>query len=120
MKAAELGNPGAQQSLGSALMLGEGIEQDMVAALKWFIVSARAGNKEASDYTNKVGRFLSRDMQREARMMAIDWKKPTMRNSPQIARSCAANEPVPSSRHCLHGRSPGRRYPYRLHQAPRQ
>jgi TPR repeat protein len=75
MKAAELGNPGAQQSLGSALMLGEGIEQDMVAALKWFIVSARAGNKEASNYANKVGRFLSRDMQREARMMAIDWKK---------------------------------------------
>jgi TPR repeat protein len=56
-------------------MLGEGIEQDMVAALKWFIVSARAGNKEASNYANKVGRFLSRDMQREARMMAIDWKK---------------------------------------------
>ena len=83
MKAAELGNPGAQQSLGSALMLGEGIEQDMVAALKWFIVSARAGNKEASNYANKVGRFLSRDMQREARMMAIDWKRPTMRNSPQ-------------------------------------
>ena len=72
MKAAELGNPGAQQSLGSALMLGEGIEQDMVAALKWFIELARAGNKEASNYANKVGRFLSRDMQREARMMAID------------------------------------------------
>lgn len=121
MKAAELGNPGAQQSLGSALMLGEGIEQDMVAALKWFIVSARAGNKEASNYANKVGRFLSRDMQREARMMAIDWKKAhDEKFPPKIARPCAANEPVPSSRHCLHGQSPGRRYPYRLHQAPRQ
>ena len=75
MKAADLGNPGAQQSLGSALMLGEGIEQDMVAALKWFILSARAGNKEAANYASKVGRFLTRDMQREARKMAIDWKK---------------------------------------------
>lgn len=34
LKAANLGNADAQQSLGSALMLGEGIEQDMVEALK--------------------------------------------------------------------------------------
>lgn len=74
-KAAELGNAGAQQSLGSALMLGEGIEQNMVEALKWFIISARAGNKGSADYTRKVGRFLSREMQLEARAMALEWQK---------------------------------------------
>jgi uncharacterized protein len=74
LRSAELGNAAAQQSLGSALMLGEGIKQDMVEALKWFIISARAGNKGAQAYTKKVGGFLSRDMQREARMKALDWK----------------------------------------------
>jgi TPR repeat protein len=56
-------------------MLGDGIEQDMVEALKWFIIAARGGNKAAGSYTQKVGRFLSRDMQREARMKALDWQK---------------------------------------------
>lgn len=74
-KAADLGNADAQQSLGSALMLGEGIEQDMVEALKWFIISASAGNKDAASYTQSVGRFLSRDMQREARSKAREWQK---------------------------------------------
>ena len=74
-KAAELGNAAAQQSLGSALMLGEGIKQDMVEALKWFILSARAGNKDAGSYAQKVGKFLSRDMQREARSKALEWQK---------------------------------------------
>lgn len=74
-KAANLGDPNAQQSLGSALMLGEGIEQDMVEALKWFIISGRAGNKDALAYAQKVGRFLSRDMQREARGKAFAWQK---------------------------------------------
>ncbi len=75
LKAANLGDANAQQSLGSALMLGEGIEQDMIEALKWFIISARAGNKDAAAYTEKVGRFLSRDMQREARAKALEWQK---------------------------------------------
>lgn len=73
--AAERGNADAQQSLGAALMLGEGIKQDMVEALKWFIISARAGNKGSAAYTQKVGRFLTRDMQREARTMALEWQK---------------------------------------------
>lgn len=81
-KAAELGNASAQQSLGSALMLGEGIEQNMVEALKWFIISARAGNKGAVAYTQKVGRFLSREMQREARMMAFEWQKAHAKKTP--------------------------------------
>ena len=82
LKAANLGDPNAQQSLGSALMLGEGIEQDMVEALKWFIISARAGNKGAISYTQKVGRFLSRDMQREARGKALEWQKANPRKDP--------------------------------------
>lgn len=75
LKSAELGNAAAQQSLGSALMLGEGIKQDMVEALKWFIISARAGNKDAQAYTKRVGGLLSRDMQRESRMKAMEWKQ---------------------------------------------
>lgn len=75
LRAANLGDANAQQSLGSALMLGEGIKQDMVEALKWFIISGRAGNKNAASYTQKVGRFLSRDMQREARGGAMKWQK---------------------------------------------
>jgi len=75
LKVAALGNTAAQQSLGSALMLGEGIEQDMVEALKWFIISARAENKDAMAYTKWVGGLLSRDMQREARMKAVKWKQ---------------------------------------------
>lgn len=64
LKAASLGNPNAQQGLGSTQMLGEGIEEDMVEALKWFIILGNTGNKDAIFYTKKVGRFLSRDMQR--------------------------------------------------------
>jgi localization factor PodJL len=47
LKAASLGNPNAQQSLGSTQMLGEGIEEDMVEALKWFIILGNTGNKDA-------------------------------------------------------------------------
>ncbi len=83
LKAAELGNADAQQSLGSALMLGEGIEQDMVEALKWFIIAARGGNKSAADYTQKVGRFLSRDMQRKARGKALEWQKANSKKTPE-------------------------------------
>jgi len=74
LKSAKLGNAAAQQSLGSALMLGEGITQDMVEALKLFIIAARAGNKDALAYTKRVGGLLSRNMQREARIKARDWK----------------------------------------------
>jgi localization factor PodJL len=74
LKAASLGDPNAQQSLGSALMLGKGIEQDMVEALKWFIILGNTGDKEATSYTKKVGRFLSRDMQREARNKVREWQ----------------------------------------------
>ena len=82
LKAANLGDANAQQSLGSALMLGEGIEQDMVEALKWFIISGRAGNQEAVTYAQKVGRFMSRDMQREARHKALEWQKANAPGSP--------------------------------------
>lgn len=82
-EAAELGNANAQQSLGSALMLGEGIKQDMVEALKWFIISARAGNKASAAYTRKVGRFLTREMQLEARAMALEWQKARNAKSPK-------------------------------------
>jgi TPR repeat protein len=74
-KAAEGRSPGAQQSLGSALMLGEGIETDMIEALKWFIVSARAGNKDAAAYAGRVSRFMTRAQQREARKKALAWQK---------------------------------------------
>jgi TPR repeat protein len=84
LKAANLGNADAQQSLGSALMLGEGIEQDMVEALKWFIISGRGGNKDAISYTAKVGRFLSREMQREARQKARDWQKANAPKDPDV------------------------------------
>jgi len=82
LKAANLGDANAQQSLGSALMLGEGIEQDMVEALKWFIISGRAGNQEAITYAQKVGRFMSRDMQREARQKELEWQKANTPESP--------------------------------------
>ena len=82
-EAAELGNANAQQSLGSALMLGEGIKQDMVEALKWFIISARAGNKGSAAYTRKVGRVLTREMQLEARAMALEWQKAQDAKSPK-------------------------------------
>lgn len=74
-KAAEGGNPGAQQSYGEALMLGDGIKQDMLQALKWFIVSAQAGNKEAADYVSRVGKFMTREKQIEARVLANEWQQ---------------------------------------------
>lgn len=74
-RASELGHAEAQQSLGSALMLGDGIEQDMIEALKWFIVSARAGNQSAATYGGNVAKFMSRQMQLEARTKATEWQK---------------------------------------------
>lgn len=65
----------AQKGLGSALMLGEGIETDMIEALKWFIVSARAGNKDASAYAGRIARFMTRQQQLEARKKAIARQK---------------------------------------------
>ena len=86
LKVANVGDANAQQSLGSALMLGEGIEQDMVEALKWFIISGRAGNQEAVTYAQKVGRFMSREMQREARQKAQEWQKANAPESPDTTQ----------------------------------
>ena len=74
-QAAEGGSPGAQQSLGSALKLGEGIETDVIEALKWFIVSARAGNKDANAYAERVARFMTRQQRLEARKKTLAWQK---------------------------------------------
>jgi hypothetical protein len=46
----------------------------MVEALKWFIISGNTGNKDPISFTKKVGRFLSCDMQREARNKAQEWQ----------------------------------------------
>lgn len=54
--------------------MGGGTDLDMVKALKRFVRSARARNKDAASYSQKAGRFLSRDMQREARSKALEWQ----------------------------------------------
>jgi len=46
----------------------------MVQALKWFIILGNTGNKDAISYTKKVGRFLSRGMQRDARNKVREWQ----------------------------------------------
>ena len=74
-KAAELGHAKSMQNYGEALMLGEGVAQDIQEALKWFILSARAGNNDAAAYASRVGKFSTREMQSEARMKALDWEK---------------------------------------------
>lgn len=51
-------------------MLGEGIETDMIEALRWLIISACEGNKDASAYAGPVAQFSNRQQRVSARKKA--------------------------------------------------
>jgi len=95
----------------------------MVEALKWFIILGNTGDKDAISYTKKVGRLLSRDMQREARNKVWEWQNANPHTDPCIPVGAQSTHrrfrrlPVPSSLYCRHDPAPIDRSAFRLPQA---
>lgn len=73
-EAADAGIPEAQYHYGIALSLGEGIEQDFVKSLKWFILAKRGGVQAAEEFANRIAGYLTTDMVFEARRAARTWE----------------------------------------------
>jgi TPR repeat protein len=65
----------AQHDYGAALALGDGVEQNMVEALKWFLLASRSGVVEARAYGDRIARFMTRQEQRAARRAARKWRE---------------------------------------------
>ena len=73
--AAEQDHPMAQHSFAYALFMGEGVEQDLVEALKWFILAARNGVEAAAAFGNRVSKILPRRFIIDARRAARQWRE---------------------------------------------
>lgn len=74
--AAEDGQAQAQKYLGDALVLGEGgVDTDLVEAYKWLLLAGMSEVRGAKATAKKVGGYLPKDLQFEARRAARNWRK---------------------------------------------
>lgn len=73
--AAEAGVPEAQHALGIALSLGEGVEQDFVESLTWFMLASKAGNVSAQHFGKRISAYMTREMVFEARRNMRAWEE---------------------------------------------
>jgi TPR repeat protein len=74
-QAAEAGIPEAQHALGIALSLGEGVDQDFVESLTWFMLAAKAGNQSAKQFGDRIAAYMTREMVLEARRKMRAWEE---------------------------------------------
>lgn len=71
---ADTGQAAAQNNLGNMLRNGHGLATDKIEALKWFILSAKAGNKLAEKNRDSLSAELADDERGEAERRAGAWK----------------------------------------------
>lgn len=71
---ADTGQASAQNNLGHMLRHGHGLTTDKVEALKWFILSAKTGNKLAEKNRDSLSAELAEDERSEAQQRAAAWK----------------------------------------------
>ncbi len=71
---ADGGQAAAQNNLGTMLRNGHGLAADKVEALKWFILSAKAGNKLAEKNRDSLSVELAAEQRGEAERRAGAWK----------------------------------------------
>lgn len=74
-KAAELGYAESQNKLGVKLAEGNGAPKNMVEALKWFTISAAAGNEKAFDNRDKAEKTMKPSDVKKAQGLAAAWMK---------------------------------------------
>lgn len=91
--AAEGGLTYAQVELANALVLGDGIESDLVEAMKWLFIAADAGLGEGRDNLNQIGKNVDRRTLLEARVRARQWQAENKTISPGDAESLLAAPP---------------------------
>ena len=73
-EAAQIGDRDAQYDLGCAYLLGEGVRRNRVVALKWMILSAWDGDKDADLQVKLLGDELGENQRKRALTMAVGWK----------------------------------------------
>lgn len=71
---ADTGQASAQNNLGTMLRSGHGLATDKVDALKWFILSAKTGNKLAEKNRDSLSAELAEDERSEAERRAAAWR----------------------------------------------
>ena len=96
-RAAREGNHAAQHNCGVALVLGEGVAQDLVEGLAWLFVE-RGNNSEATAYIEQLSGVLPHRTVARARKAALAWH----------ARHSKSNQPTPAGLVKHPGRGPGR------------
>ncbi len=74
-RAAEANHTNAQYELGTALVLGDGVAQDIAEAVKWLIIAGRSGHKTAKVSVEQVLKYRSRNFIRDVQRAARDWMK---------------------------------------------
>ncbi len=73
MKQAEKGQPDAQFEMGLAYSTGAGVDQDLIAAHKWFNLAAMNGSEEARHNREDLARIMSALQVAQAQREAREW-----------------------------------------------
>ncbi len=74
-RAAEANHTNAQYELGTALVLGDGVAQDIAEAAKWLIIASQGGHKMANVSVEQVLKYRPRSFVREVQRAARNWMK---------------------------------------------
>ena len=73
-QAAELGHVPAQKEYGVALILSEGVEQNVNEGLKWLLLASQAGHKGAQVYYSQLSKSFPPPVISAARRAAFEWR----------------------------------------------
>jgi hypothetical protein len=73
-KAADQGNAKSQRILGAMYADGRGVPQDYVAAHMWFNLAAAGGDKDATEFRDRVANLMTPAQIAEAQKLAREWE----------------------------------------------
>jgi hypothetical protein len=73
LKAAEQGHPKAQAAVGSAHLMGNGAEQDLMQALMWYQLSANGGDENGAKLTQSLQGQLDDEKRAEVAKLVQEW-----------------------------------------------
>ena len=73
-ESAQMGDRDSQYELGCAYLLGEGCRRNRVLGMKWLILAAWDGDRDADFQLKLVGNDLREDQKKRALTMAVGWK----------------------------------------------
>ncbi len=82
-KAAELGHVPAQKEYGVALILSDGIEQNVNEGLKWLLIASQNGDRGAAVYFKQLSKSFPRTVISTARHSAFEWRQAQKAKKPE-------------------------------------